>query len=654
MLMWNAIVKDESRIIERCVRSLMPHIDGAIIVDTGSKDNTVEILEKLFADAGKPLELQRVSFENFSQARNAALQLARRSQLPWEWLLLADADMELVVQEPLRLNGGLSYDVRQRAGSLDYYNRRFVSCEATGEFCGVTHEYLDVASSGRIDTVFFIDHADGANRPEKFQRDIALLEEALKTEMRPGLVERYHFYLAQSYFDSKNWEMAAEHYKIRVGLGGFDEEQWNAQLHYAHAIGNLGRDAEFVWEILQAYKMRPTRAEVLYDAARFFRERSDNHASLLFSQAGMQIKKPDDMLFVNDFVYKSGLREEFSICAYYAGGKTRDRGAQVCNDLALEGSEQARNNLFWYLRPLPEHVPSFKPTWLKFDLDDGWAATNPSVINYQGRPVLVLRTVNYTITPEGVYAIRGKDGTCSPDWFVNPINTRNYLVHLSDALDILEVDELPLPENWPEPKFHPVRGLEDSRLFEWQGALWTISNVRELNAEGWCEQILVPLNARGLPWMRILPKKRYHEKNWQPWVKNDELRFVYRQGTLVDDDGNVVFESDSGFDARAISGGSQVIEANGVYLSLVHEARTIPGRPNRYYAHRFVRYAPDGAVTGMSMPFYFHDKQIEFAAGLAYFPERRQLMASYGVRDCEAWVARMGLDDVLAFIEKPR
>jgi hypothetical protein len=67
-----------------------------------------------------------------------------------------------------------------------------------------------------------------------------------------------------------------------------------------------------------------------------------------------------------------------------------------------------------------------------------------------------------------------------------------------------------------------------------------------------------------------------------------------------------------------------------------------------------VRYAPDGAVTGMSMPFYFHDKQIEFAAGLAYFPERRQLMASYGVRDCEAWVARMGLDDVLAFIEKPR
>jgi hypothetical protein len=154
--------------------------------------------------------------------------------------------------------------------------------------------------------------------------------------------------------------------------------------------------------------------------------------------------------------------------------------------------------------------------------------------------------------------------------------------------------------------------------------------------------------------MRILPKKRYHEKNWQPWVKNDALRFVYRQGTLIDDDGNVVFESDSGFDARAISGGSQVIEADGVYLSLVHEARTIPGRPNRYYAHRFVRYAVDGAVTGMSMPFYFHDKRIEFAAGMAYFPDKRQLMTSYGVMDREAWVCVLDLDEVLRFIEEPR
>jgi glycosyltransferase involved in cell wall biosynthesis len=650
---WNCILRNEAAIISRCLDSIIPHVDYGIVVDTGSTDSTVAMVRAAFEKASKPLELGAAEFVNFSDARNLALLAARASHLPWDYLVLSDADMALVVDDPdwkRQLNGGLAYDVRQVAGTLNYWNRRILSRNATGDYKCPTHEFLDVPTAGNLDGIWFQDFADGSNRPEKFERDINLLEEMLKTETNEGLIQRAHFYLGQSYFDKRDWAKAAEHYKIRAGLGGFAEERWNAQLHYAHCLENSGDRPGFVWEMLRAYELRPHRAETLYDLARYFRERGENHSSLLFSEAGMDPQPHTDQLFVNKYAASTGMREDFAICAYYAGGKIRDRGAQVCNELALEGSEQARGNMFWYLRPLAEHVPSFKPTWLKFDLDDGWAATNPSVINYQGRPILVLRTVNYTITTEGVYVIRGKDSSLSADWNVNFIHTRNYLVR---DLDAATADELPLPENWPEPKFHPVRGLEDSRLFEWQGALWTISNVRELNAEGWCEQILVPLNARGQPWMRILPKKRYHEKNWQPWVKNNELRFVYRQGTLVDDDGNVVFESDSGFDASQISGGSQVIEADGVYLSLVHEARTIPGRPNRYYAHRFVRYAVDGAVTGMSMPFYFHDKQIEFAAGLAYFPDKRQLMASYGVRDCEAWVARMELDEVLAFIEEP-
>jgi glycosyltransferase involved in cell wall biosynthesis/predicted GH43/DUF377 family glycosyl hydrolase len=653
---WNCILRNEAAVLPRCLASIIPHVDCGIVVDTGSTDGTPDIVKKAFADAGKPLELGAAEFINFSDARNLALLLARASTLPWDYLVLSDADMTLVVDDPdwkRQLNGGLAYDVRQVAGTLNYWNRRILNRNATGDYKCPTHEFLDVPTAGNIDGIWFKDHADGHNRPGKFERDIKLLEEMLKTETNEGLIQRAHFYLGQSYFDAKNWGKAAEHYKIRASLGGFAEEQWNAQLHYAHALGNLGRHAEFLWEMLRAYQMRPSRAEVLYDAARFFRERGENHSSLLFSEAGMQIKRPDDQLFVNDFVYKSGCREEFSICAYYAGGKIRDRGAQVCNELALEGSEQARGNMYWYLRPLSEHVPSFKPKRLRFEPPEGWAATNPSVINYQGKPLVLVRTVNYTITPEGVYAIRGKDGTCSPDWFVNPINTRNYLVHLSDALDVIEVDELPLPENWPEPKFHPVRGLEDSRLFEWQGALWTISNVRELNAEGWCEQIISPLNARGRPWKKILPKERKHEKNWMPLVDGDNLHFIYRLGTALKVDGSVFNNYDPGFDASHISGGSQVIEVPGGLLCLVHEARTIPGRSNRYYQHRFALMV-HGAGIRLSPPFVFHDKQIEFAAGLAYFPDKRQLMASYGVMDREAWTAAMDLDDVLAFIEEPR
>src|SRR4029077_7509138 len=109
---WSAIVKNEEAVIERCVRSLLPHVDYAIVVDTGSEDRTPEKISRLFADARKPFELHYAPFENFSQARNVALQRARESTLDWDYLLLVDADMELRVDDPdwtKKLNGGPAY-----------------------------------------------------------------------------------------------------------------------------------------------------------------------------------------------------------------------------------------------------------------------------------------------------------------------------------------------------------------------------------------------------------------------------------------------------------------------------------------------------------------------------------------------------------------
>ena len=40
------IVKNESKIIERCITSALPIIDAVSICDTGSTDNTVEVIEK--------------------------------------------------------------------------------------------------------------------------------------------------------------------------------------------------------------------------------------------------------------------------------------------------------------------------------------------------------------------------------------------------------------------------------------------------------------------------------------------------------------------------------------------------------------------------------------------------------------------------------
>ena len=118
-LAWNAIVKNEAAIIERCVTSLLPHVDCAIVVDTGSTDGTPDLIRQMFDKVGKPVAIHEAPFINFEQARNKALVAARGSPFDWDYLLLADADMEFRVnQQPWFFpNGGLAYDMRQVGGA---------------------------------------------------------------------------------------------------------------------------------------------------------------------------------------------------------------------------------------------------------------------------------------------------------------------------------------------------------------------------------------------------------------------------------------------------------------------------------------------------------------------------------------------------------
>ncbi|TIN69217.1 MAG: hypothetical protein E5X94_08330, partial [Mesorhizobium sp.] len=104
-----------------------------------------------------------------------------------------------------------------------------------------------------------------------------------------------------------------------------------------------------------------------------------NDASVLFSEAGLAIRKPEqDILFLEDFIYTTGLREEYAIAANYASDPLRkDRGFAVCNWLALSRSiadgsrDLARSNLFFYIQPAKTMMPSFTAQPVGFVPPDG-------------------------------------------------------------------------------------------------------------------------------------------------------------------------------------------------------------------------------------------------------------------------------------------
>src|SRR3972149_12094275 len=87
------IVKNESKIITRCLDSVINYIDYWVICDTGSSDNTIEIIIDYFKDRIKG-ELYAIPWQDFGYNRSQAVKLSRGKA---DYLLLMDADMILHV-----------------------------------------------------------------------------------------------------------------------------------------------------------------------------------------------------------------------------------------------------------------------------------------------------------------------------------------------------------------------------------------------------------------------------------------------------------------------------------------------------------------------------------------------------------------------------
>jgi glycosyltransferase involved in cell wall biosynthesis len=649
----NMIVKNEMANLDRCLRAVADHITCWVIGDTGSTDGTQDFIKSFFAERGIPGELHSFPFHNFEQARNAALEHAAESKLLYDYLLFTDTDMELVVEDrdfraKLEEPG---YRLIQRTDSgLTYWNTRLVRRDTGARYHGVTHEYIDVPGGVKeLQGVWYKDHASGSNRVEKFQRDINLLLKGLEQEPNN---ERYWFYLAQSYRDAEQKAKAAETYTKRAAMGGWDEEAWYARLQLARCLRDLKDEGGFIREALAAFNQRPQRAEPLYDLARFYRERGMNAASVLFSEFGLTLPRPNDVLFMEDFVYTPGLYEEYSIAANYAQDPARkDRGHDACNWLALnrkvaDGNRKlARTNLFYYIQPASTMMPSFAAHAVSFTPPDGYHPTNPSIARLGEQIVMVQRTVNY-VTP-------GDNQYVTPNGA--PIHTRNFLLRLDSELNTQSSTEILPPVDMPQASFELVQGFEDMRLFAWRGELWCTSNVRELTAEGWCEQVLARIDQRAsgdsrlTDWRVLRPEgPRLHEKNWMPLVDDDRLQFIYLcdPTRVLDEQARKVAETVPLIAAENFRGGSQAIAFDRGWLVLIHETFEQTASRQLSYQHRFVWLDEARMLRRVSRAFYFHKKTIEFAAGLAWHPDGKRLMISFSVQDGESWVATVAADEV--------
>ena len=376
-LCFNMIVKNEAAIIERCLTAAAPHIDCYAILDTGSGDDTVARIRSLFDRQGIPGVIGEGTFRNFEQARNDALDLALASGLDFDYLLLCDADMDLDVARGDfrdRLGGEVYSIVQRSAEGFAYPNVRLLRRDVPARYRGVTHEYLDVGDRPRplLDGVAFLDHASGANRAGKYERDIALLSEALRSEPDNA---RYCFYLANSYYDLGDCASAIAWYERREAMGGWEEEIFYSSYRIGLCLQRLAREDEAAARLLDTWQRFPGRAEPLHALALQYQRKGQHRLVHLVAEAGRAIAAPRDALFVETDVYTWRLKDLDAVALYWLG--RRSAAASLNHELltlvpASERERIARN--LAYCESQPATAPAATPAtaaaarpWDKYD-----------------------------------------------------------------------------------------------------------------------------------------------------------------------------------------------------------------------------------------------------------------------------------------------
>lgn len=457
----NMIVKNESKVITRLLESVYPILDTYCICDTGSTDNTIELICRFFEQKGIPGKVVEEPFKDFAYNRSHSLQACKDMS---DYVILLDADMVLDVRNFKKsdLSQADSFCLLQGSDAFYYQNMRIVRNNGLYNYVGVTHEYINVPSGNHNvnlgkESMFINDIGDGGSKADKFERDIRLLTRGIEDE--PDNV-RYHFYLANSYKDSGKFEEAIKYYKKRIELGGWDQEIWYSHYNIANiyeAQNDMG-NAIIYW--LKCYNHNPKRLENIHKLVQHYRVIGEcKTAKMFYDIARKAIDEgidKDNYLFLANDVYTYKFDYEYSIIACYLNEKKINNNiVSVFNNCLDDGIvNNTLSNMKFYqdILPIKQLIDM---TYIEHrnvgELDKEFFSSSSCIIpnkdatGYQ----MNIRLVNYWINANGGY-----------------LNCDDYIISNNKYLE-LDKNFNVTKEKTFEVEFEDKRymGLEDVRIF---------------------------------------------------------------------------------------------------------------------------------------------------------------------------------------------
>lgn len=335
---------EEKRIIDDTMKSISPYCSDFVLYDTGSTDNTIDVIRDFCSEHKIKFHLKQGDFVNFRDSRNTMLDYADEIfKGKDKYYLLLDAHDELKNGEAL-VNFINSYTgdcagfyLMQQWLSHNttdtYFNVRLIKAHNNWRYKGVVHEFItDMTKedgksvSMRLDKIILYQDrtVDDDKSVKRFTRDKAMLyAEYIKNPRDP----RTLFYLGQTCTCLGHADESYKYYMLRIKETGFLEEIYQCYVRLGDIAILLGHDWEesLLW-YLKAFQ-HSQRAEPLLRIAEYYSkynmngvEKPEWHTCYMYAYNACQLVFPvHQILFVSreDYVYKRW--HMLSVSAYHVG-----------------------------------------------------------------------------------------------------------------------------------------------------------------------------------------------------------------------------------------------------------------------------------------------------------------------------------------------
>lgn len=365
-LVLTQIVKNEAHVITRMLNSIKSIVDIVCLVDTGSTDNTIEVVKNWGEQNNIETHVFERPFDNFENSRNYSIQMARevtkdRGNDYWGFWLDADETIEILPTfNKNNINKDL-YMFNTYINVMKYTRNECFKLDKPFRFYGPVHEFIVCddrnITSGLMEGLNVRVQMDGGswqgNIPEKYKSHAVTLERYIDTNRQDP---RWIFYTAQSYHDSacipdnreeneERLRRSMKYYKERISrTDGYPEELFYSQFR----VGTIMRAIEEPWhltmnEFLKAYSMDPLRAEPIKAIIDYYLAVGEWHNAYLFSKfAKMNFHQrnpyPQRLLFVDESLYIWKILEVHAASCFYTGRK--DEAKQTYQEMVKISREQ--------------------------------------------------------------------------------------------------------------------------------------------------------------------------------------------------------------------------------------------------------------------------------------------------------------------------